>query len=32
MSYYIYMALLAVTLVLWTIIALRDDNSGSGNG
>jgi hypothetical protein len=28
MSYYLYMALLVVTLVLWAIIALRDDDAG----
>lgn len=25
MTYYLYMALLIVTLVLWTVIAVRDD-------
>lgn len=29
-SYYLFMALLVVTLVLWAIIALRDDTRDTG--
>jgi hypothetical protein len=29
-SYYLFMALMIVTLVLWAIIALRDDTRDSG--
>jgi hypothetical protein len=31
MSYYLYMTLLVVTLVLWAIIALRDEDSNKDN-
>ena len=34
-SYYLYMALLITTLVLWAIVAMRDDGhepNGSGSG
>lgn len=29
-SYYLFMALMVVTLVLWAIIALRDDTRETG--
>lgn len=30
-SYYLFMALMVVTLVLWAIIALRDDTRETGD-
>ena len=30
-SYYLYMGLLVATLVLWGIVALRDDGHENGN-
>ena len=29
--YYLYMGLLVVSLVLWTIIAIREDNGGDSD-
>jgi len=32
MGYYLYMGLLIVTLILWTVLAVQDSGPDDGNG